>query len=489
MPKFALFGFTGIDESQGQTNANPDIAASAHNISTRQNRLATATGYEEAIAARVPGKITRIMRFDRRTETGSHTHILAATQDTVYDYRDGVWVPIFEGAASGEWSYVVWEKDMRDLIIMGNGLDPVKKWYGDTDTIEDLEGLPKEDGVTVKFKYLALHKERLWGAGNPLSPDTGYYSRAWDPEKWDKDPMNPIRGGGSLLFPQHDGSIINGLKLVLGDVVLFRPNGITRVFGDTPDNYQQINVRGSIGPVSNESIVDAGTMSWFLCSDGLGYYDGMSTGMVDDRKITSIFDRVTDGAREKANGIMRSNILYMALPLDGATECNAVLEFDTVRQTYMLHEGIPAQDFMFSNAIREQLLIAVDDMVCSMEGKTLNGEPIRAQWVSPWFDLGSQSTIKTITRLYTHGKISLPYELLKGKPADQAMASILLIVETERGKTVKRQTARNNSELALAASMLVIGKRFRVIFENVDGSAFSLDGGIELDVTVRKAGF
>ena len=497
MAAFVLKDFTGIDESQGTTNAQPNVAAAAHNISTDLGRLTVADGYALALPP-VPGDeaLRRVMRFDVRGETGTTTHVLVATDTRVLVWLPGAepweaeepddtprWHTLYDGALSGEWSYIVWEQLSRDIIVLANGADPVKKWYGDTETLEDLEGLPTENEQTVRYKYLALHKERLWGAGYPMAPDMVYYSQAFDPEKWGGDLLQPIAGGGVIPLPQHDGSSVAGLKTVFGDVLIFRTNNAIRIYGDNPDNYQIVTVRGAFGPIANESIVDAGTVCWFWTADGLGYYDGMSTGLVDDRRIGSIVRRVNSAAYTRVNGIVKGNRLYMALPLDDAEQCTAMLEYDAGRQAYMLHEGVAAQDFVFSDAARDTLYMAIGSAVCAMGGGTLGEAPIAAKWVSPWFDLDHKTSIKAITRIETHGQLSKP----NGGPND--MAAVTLTVQTENGMAAKRFEMRNGREGRMGVSLLLAGTRFRVMVENVNGSLFALDGGIALEVTEKRGAF
>lgn len=475
-----LTGFTGIDASHGEVDVSARVAASACNMDTSRGGLASARGFASHISAPAGAEIRRLLRVDRAL-SGTATDMIAATDDALLLHKDGAWTPIYANAKSGSWTGVAWMIGDREVFILANGHDDVLKWDGET-LSPLLFGLDSGGEDRRRFAHLTLHKERLWGCGDARFPETVTCSQLHSPEKWGPASV-PVLSGVDISTPTFQADPILGMKLVFGDVAIFRRGGVQRVFGDNPDNYQKVDIRGYTGPVSEASIVPAADVCWFLTPSGLGVYTGMAVREVDDRKVSHVMRRLNMGAAGTVSGIAHAGRLYFGLPLDGAPSPNALLEFDIARQAYMLHEGVPAASLCHESARRELLLFAGGESVYRMfTGDKLGDALLSAEWVSPWMELDGKQAVKTVTRVDAFGRVTPP----DGAKGDAALD---ISVETERGRVRRRFVRRLPDDARFSSALCARGSRVRVRVSNVGGSAFSLEGGIELTVSEGPASF
>lgn len=106
----------------------------------------------------------------------------------------------------------------HDLFIYTNGTDNVQKI--DDTTAADLGGSPPV------AKYIALHKNYVFLAGNSTYPSRLYWCNLDAPETW--------TGTDFIDINPDDGSIITGLQRTLDTLVISKEKNIYVLYGDTP---------------------------------------------------------------------------------------------------------------------------------------------------------------------------------------------------------------------------------------------------------------
>lgn len=111
--------------------------------------------------------------------------------------------------------------------------------------------------------YSAAMNERLYLAGDPLNPDTVYWTDPGNPERLDSFANN-------LTLPQGSGDTITGLVAAFGAIYVFKPSAIWRI-DDIGGNRHQVTQVTSVGAVSDKSIAlianpDDGQISIFFWS-------------------------------------------------------------------------------------------------------------------------------------------------------------------------------------------------------------------------------
>ena len=104
------------------------------------------------------------------------------------------------------------------------------------------------------------------------------------------------------------------------------------------------------------------------------------------------------------------------------------------------------------------------------EGETYDGARIDAYWKTPMTDLDSKAVNKRLEELYLRG------------------SGGILSVEavTESGTVYNERLMPGGSERILELSLNGDGRAFQLVFRNVNGSHFTIDGGVELIMDMQR---
>lgn len=135
------------------------------------------------------------------------------------------------------------------LLLCGGNINPnkfiknVSLWEDDTElsVALDITVTPPPEGA-----YVASFADRLWIAGDPVFPDTVYYSRAGNPQEFDLILQQ-------LVLEESSGDRINGLQAINGSLFVFKPSSIWRIDEVGGGGFVS-NQISSIGAISDRSI-------------------------------------------------------------------------------------------------------------------------------------------------------------------------------------------------------------------------------------------
>lgn len=482
----------GVNESSGDANVNMSIAPYSQNIHTTYGVMESARGYREFIPKPLPDRPTRIYLFnDVNTVEGTRTrHIVVTTEHEVmvWDATAEDWKVLYTGARNGDWGFITYQKNDDVILIMGNGADNVKTWDGVSDSLIDLEGIP------CKGRFFALHYERLWTGGDPLFPNSVFYSRQFNPNDWTGDIESPAAGGGQVDLPSFEsGGFVTGIYTTANEVVIMKESTAIRIFGTSPSSYTAYEVSGGVGTKAERAIVQYGGANYFPTRHGLGVQSGSSATLLGDRSLPRLFDgmyykgeeiRVNLAYQTKACATRYDEKLWFALPLGESSENNAVIEYDPNREAMMLHRGLNVMDFaacdqednyvvfVGQNADGEYKVYAYGDSV------SYDGTPQVSVWESPWQDFGDKARKKVVREVRLYGFIE------KVDSSLEMSGSVIVRVETDRGSFQRTLTAfpfRENPQ-SYRFGLRLAGERFRVVIQSGDNGRFRFSGGVELEV-------
>lgn len=487
---FSIPYVVGVNESSGDVNVNAYFAPYAQNIHTTYGVLESARGYREFIPVPLPDRPTRIYLFnDVNTITGTRTrHIVVTTEDKVMVWRDGDWHVLYEGAKSGDWGFITYQKNDDVILIMGNGKDNVKVWDGVSDSLSDLEGIP------CKGRFFALHYERLWTGGDPAMPNSVFYSRQFNPNDWTGDQLTPAAGGGQVDLPSFEsGGFISGIYTTANEVIVMKESTAIRIYGTSPSSYTAYEIVGGVGTKAERAIVPYSGANYFPTRHGLGVQSGGTVTLLGDRSMPRLFDgmyyegqqiRVNLAYQTKACGTRFDEKLWFALPIGDSTENNAVIEYDPNKESMMLHRGLNVIDFALCDQEDNYVVFVGQNpegeykVYCYGDALAYDGTPQKSIWCSPWQDFGEKGRRKVVRQVRFYGHIE------KAVEAMPETATVTVRVETDRGVFSKEVAAFPFRDLpqSYRFGLRITGERFRVVIETGENARFRFSGGVELEV-------
>lgn len=453
MNRFKIANFNGgLNQSGDDGVISVNESKDAQNVNIDNGDLRTIKGYSKYIATAVgsPTAITRLMKFYKtNTSTGAVTsYLLAATSGAVYKWNTGTsaWDTLASGLTSGNWDYINYQISATDVVIMGNGVDVMKKWDGAT--FESLGGTPPV------AKSLSIHSERLWATGVNAYPNTVYYSDDLNPENW----TSGEDAAGEIYLPTWDGGKCIGVSTIFSDLVIFKTNNIYRVLGTYPSVYEVKEVYSSVGAIAERSIVSSNDKAFFMSKDGLYYYNGVSAYPLLNDKLKDVV--INSSYVENAVSIVYKNKLYCAFPEGTATSNSSVIVYDILKNTVMLWRGIAVTDFI---EYQDKLLFTnATGYIYNLDNTTLtfDGTAISAYWETPWQDLNGYNLTKSADTLYFYAS---------GTAGGQVKIDVTFDTKT---KTKYATLTAAGKVHALPCNME--GRRFKLKFSNVSGSDFIL---------------
>lgn len=437
--------FAGLDQSAHESLTPVGATHDAVNMDTEGGVLRTGKGITRLLDVETDAPIETLARFDRRIEGGgAQRSILLSAGDTLYALENGELNPLRSGLGSAYMDTLTYQKGMNDIILFANGEDTLFSWDGEE--IREIEGAPR-------LSCLTLHYERVWGAGEKEEPDRVYYSRDFDPEDWQSEES------GTIDVPTWNGGSVRVVRTLFNDVVVFKDHDIFRIYGTYPGEYEVGRVHGVVGPIAPRSVVTTGDMVYFLSANGICFYDGIKAQTLAEAKLQKVFARLSRSYADRAVAIVHGHKLLMALPLDGATSNNAVIEADLRRGTFMLRESVSINAML---SLDDELLVACGGGIYRYgEGETYDGAKFRAYWQTPELDLGTYQKKRSVA-LHMHA-------------CGEGGKGFMRVTARFDGKVKQRLIALPEAMRPLRVRLTGKARKLSLRFENVDGSSFTIE--------------
>lgn len=337
---FTLSGFRGLnnndDSSQIEDNQSQDLlnVIIAKDISKRG-------GFTEVNSTAIPSSTGIYGLFPYYYNNGANRKLIYASHTVLGEMSvgDGSISTITSGLTSNQRTRAV---TFQDLLILVNGSNNPQKI--DESTGADLGGDPS---VT---KYIALHKNYLFIAGNSTYPSRLWYCDLDTPETW----------GANSFFDVNtdDGQSITGLQVTLDALIIYKDYNIYLLYGDTPTYTDGLTLwrikqaSTDTGAVNQGCISTVGKNLVYLSRNkGVQTFGGgVTTAEVKfdslasatlSRDITPTIKSLNESRFSQAEAINFDYKYILSVPNNASTTNNLNLVFDYATGDWLLWD-IPA---------------------------------------------------------------------------------------------------------------------------------------------------
>lgn len=145
----------------------------------------------------------------------------------------------------------------------------------------------------LKLRFIWKWADRLYGAGNPDSPSTVYFSEPGKPEQW-SELFNRI------TLEEDDGDPVNGGAVVDGKVIAFKKDSVYILEGDPPISYNKLGFKQ--GSASWRCTEAANNGAFVQGENSVYFFDGNAMHDIGDYISQFIQNRVnaTEGTLQLA---------------------------------------------------------------------------------------------------------------------------------------------------------------------------------------------
>lgn len=120
---------------------------------------------------------------------------------------------------------------------------------------------------TPNCTVLAVHNERLWGAGDSAYPDSIFYSALNDGDSLG----NGAAGGGQIVVRTFGAEQVVGLRSLGTSLMIVHPRGLSRLtgYGQSDITVSPAGVTKDVGTVSPQSLYVVDNLLYFVSDRGL----------------------------------------------------------------------------------------------------------------------------------------------------------------------------------------------------------------------------
>lgn len=237
--------------------------------------------------------------------------------------------------------------------IFNDANDPVLKTTNGT-TATTVAAVPAGIGGMWFHNYFFVY-------GVASNPDRLYFSDINTPETF--DPVN-----GYIDVNPGDNEPIVAIAVLSDELLIFKPSRIWSLtgFGTADFTLDDLGERvTSIGTWAQRGVCSTGNDCYYISYRGDVPHIRSARRTEEDNVIDGgiISDQIT-GTMERVNTVQISKTvmefdgrrLWVALPVDGATECNEVVTYDTLGGGWTRHTGINIADMHMSTITGEARL-------------------------------------------------------------------------------------------------------------------------------------
>ena len=375
-------------------------------------------------------------------------------------------------ATGEEWTPGHWEAvtigDPVDILLLTNAKDGMYCLYGDTLQVCPVWITPAPDErptENIKFGVIARYNERIWGSSIDGDPDKLMYSATYNPFDWTLNSDFPEDGAGDVLQPTWDGDQFIALKQYGSDLLAVKRNSIWRIYGTHPGEFVITRQYGG-GTIQENTVGVQDQYMYMLGEHGLLRYDSVGAyAFLQDAIKNLMSENVNHAALNKACAAMRNGIYCLALPVNGSSFCNAILEYNPKENTFAIRTDISVDSFLqhderlfYTSATEPGKVFELTDEA---------GQPLPCKWVSGYQDLGLKNSIKSAFILYMMVDSEAPVELRVGLRTEKKFKQKIIYTKPNKMTRLHLNTQ---------------GRIFRLEIQSYSGIPFTIAGGVKLDL-------
>ena len=531
----------GIQQQKDGTLLPIGTAYDARNIETGDGNLATAKGFTKWINAQIPGR-SRILRLIIAKGTG-HVYVVTRAYILSWQAATSEWVVIYhfdDDLTTDQVDVVETRIGATDVVLIATGSSRIVKINTQTDAASDfgageysytgtvsafdstqlkitvspamdaeaqrrclaygvtcndyygevstctatvitlkyaMNGVPAAgDTVTVRgggsdehVGYIELFANRLFSAGDPDAPFRLYWSAVPGDgrtvEDWLSVEGSYDASGGYVEVGDSSADAIIGLTATSNQLIIWKRYSVWRMFGDRPSTFTLERIDRESDFMSNAGVITKYDTPYLLMPNGIHAYNNVSVVPVDngERYLRRFFELEPDVSNSRAASC--NNRFYMSCKVNPAsTYDDTIIVYDVARGSYMIRDGFEIADM--TSVGSHIYIVSGDRYICEFErGTSYNGSPINAWWITQPMDFGAKMNRHQLSAMYAH----LAGDSMKVTAIGDHLNSPGCVVPLrlrDSYTTVRFQTDQ---------SYVVHLK-----FENIDGSAFCVCGGVNL---------
>lgn len=462
---YTIDRFIGIDQSRDENGLSPRYSCDAANIDTTDGKLSVAKGCEKFTAPIVPGTLPIDLLAVHKSSAGEIPIVITAGM--VYACKSGAWQLVYNYPSlpsEPRYDSAMVRIGTTDYLVIADGVHQLIKYDGQTATLFGTE----DNCSNISVSYLTMYRGRLFAAGNAQNPDRLYYSvlpgSGRTVENWGPVEASPAVEGGHAEVGSTGGDPIIAIRALSNQLLIFKKHGLYRLIGDRPSNFTIEHIDANIRSTLHTAIAVYGDVMYFVTSDGLYYYNGVTARPCPDMHMIKSIMAEADISDCRAATVRDK--LYFTLKRDEEDE---MIEYDLIERKYMLRNGFPLSDIA---VVGEELLIVNSNRYIYTWGKgnDYDGEAINAHWCTPLTDLGDKSALKSPHTLYLRGMGSA------------------IVIECEVGAVTSyyRTLLPESRGQVVEVPLCNEGRCMRLRFSNEAGGSFTLEGGVELCLGLRR---
>ena len=539
MYNYQISEFYGVQQQKDGSLLPVGTASDARNMETRDGTLSVANGYEKLVAEAIPGTDRLLKLIPVRGHEGKYYVI---GQSAIYACNAGVWTTAYTFATAltgrsvdflqtkigldecvliatgetqivkiklsndaselfGSGAYILEttvssynaatrvvtlaatmsaEAQRRayvDGLYYGNNWCAVSAYTSTTLTLASAPTTAPAAGDTAKIRgggsdahvgLLDMYYGRLFSAGDPDAPSRLYWSAVPGDGRtvadWLAVDAAEDASGGYVEVGETDGDEIIGITALSNQIVIFKRYSVWRLYGDRPSTFAVERIDRNAEEMAHSSVVTLYDQPFFLTKSGMQYYNGSAIAPADGSSpcLMRFLDTVQSVSDSK--GAMVKNRLYFSCRTGSGDYDDAIVQYDVQRQSYMIRDGFKVADIAAYDG--RVLLLTDARYVYEFEmNTTYDGAPISAYWVTQPTDLGQKLYKKQI-----------------GQIVMRAVGGSM-VIRVQSGnfeRVIPRQIHEDDDGYFSVHVAMDQTRRFWIRFENEAGSAFSIQGGVDI---------
>jgi hypothetical protein len=190
-------------------------------------------------------------------------------------------------------------------------------------------------------KYIEVNQNSMFMSGFSNAPSTIWFSELGTPES--------IEPENSFEVRTNDGDRIFGHKAFNNTVLVFKQNSFHKVIGDSPENYELVEMSGEYGCISDKTVVEYQEKLMWLDQKGVVEFNGVGW-IIKSTPVEDMFRRMNlNAAKEKACAVhhLYRNQIWFGIPIDESTTNNLTVVYDYLVDAWTYFAGYNPASYAF----------------------------------------------------------------------------------------------------------------------------------------------
>lgn len=227
-------------------------------------------------------------------------------------------------------------------------------------------------GTMPRAKFSVIYKGYHVASGVPGQPFRLYFAPSKNPDRFTNNivPSSPddVAVNTSTEVPgatdfsssdatvraidinKNDGQKVVGIGFFQDVLIIFKENSIFQLYFNSSNGFVVERISSSYGAVCHGAIASVENDCYFLTEKGVyvlgnepNFYASIRTNELSSR-IKTLLQRINPTQYEKIRGYYTDDRYFLSVPLDGNTECNALIVYDRRFYAWAYWDNIRAND-------------------------------------------------------------------------------------------------------------------------------------------------